>query len=99
MSLPSESHDNTVRETWSHWLGHHGFKSLFGIEEGKRHLFDDLEWIPGDADRRAAWNVYTELRTRISTQPLAYRAGDEGTALKSIYRLFDLSRPDAHIAK
>ena len=32
------------------------------------------------------------MRTRIATQSLAYRSGDEATALDSIYRLFELSR-------
>ncbi len=92
MSSPSESGDSQVPETWSHWLGRHGFQTLFGLEDGKAHLFDELEWGPADEDRRAAWKVYTELRTRISTQPLASRAGDEATALDSVYRLFELSR-------
>jgi hypothetical protein len=92
MSSPSESGDSRVPETWSHWLGRHGFQALFGLEDGKPHLFDQLEWAPADEDRQAAWKVYTELRTRISTQPLAYRAGDEATALDSVYRLFELSR-------
>ena len=92
MSSPSVSEDNRVPETWSDWLGRHGFQTLFGLEDGKPHLFDELEWAPADEDRRAAWKLYTELRTRISTQPLAYRAGDEATALDSVYRLFELSR-------
>ena len=92
MSSPSESEHNRVPETWSNWLGRHGFQALFDLEDGKAHLFDALEWGPADEDRRAAWKVYTELRTRILTQPLAYRSGDEATALDSVYRLFELSR-------
>ena len=49
-------------------------------------------WKPTGADRKAAWNLYTELRSRISTQPLHYRSGDEETALTSLYNLFELTR-------
>lgn len=78
--------------TWRGWLSEEGFAELYGIEEGKPHVFDQLEWLPGPADHVAAWEFYSQLRTRIATQPLTYRTGDEGTALESIYRLFELSR-------
>jgi len=45
-----------------------------------------------DADRRAAWNLYIELLTRISTQQLPDDVGDEKTALDSIYSLFPTTR-------
>ncbi|MBC7816338.1 MAG: hypothetical protein IAG10_05540, partial [Planctomycetaceae bacterium] len=50
------------------------------------------EWKPTAADRKAAWEFYTELRTRITTQPLHYTEGDEPTALKSVADLFAMSR-------
>jgi hypothetical protein len=50
------------------------------------------EWKPGDQDRAAAWELYTELRTRITVQPLHYMQGDEETALQSLADLFKLSR-------
>lgn len=78
--------------TWTAWLTGNGFEELFGIKHGVPHTFDGLMWAPVNADVSAAWEFYTELRTRITTQRLAYRAGDEGTALDSIYRLFELSR-------
>lgn len=77
---------------WTEWLSHNGFADLFEIEKSQPHIFDEVLWAPIEADRLAAWEFYTELRTRITTQPLAYRAGDEGAALDSIYRLFELSR-------
>ena len=56
------------------------------------HPFANQTWEPTDADKSAAWALYTELRTRITTQPLAYRHGDETTALTSIYNIFELTR-------
>ncbi|HEX8457046.1 MAG TPA: patatin-like phospholipase family protein [Pyrinomonadaceae bacterium] len=77
---------------WIDWLINNGFEELFEIEKSKPHTFDGITWSPNEVDKLAAWEFYTELRTRITTQRLAYRAGDEGTALDSIYRLFELSR-------
>lgn len=45
-----------------------------------------------DADRHAAWEMYIELLTRITTQPLAQEHGDEATALASIHSLFPTTR-------
>ena len=45
-----------------------------------------------DAERKAAWELYVELRTRIATQELPLHSGDEGTALKSLHDLFGLTR-------
>ena len=77
---------------WTTWLSENGFADLFDIKATQPHPFDGLTWSPNDKDSAAAWEFYTELRTRITTQPLAYRAGDEATALTSVYRLFELSR-------
>jgi len=78
--------------TWTAWLTRNGFEGLFNIKHGEPHTFDELTWSPDKADCSAAWEFYTELRTRITTQRLAYKAGDEGTALDSVYQLFKLSR-------
>ncbi len=43
-------------------------------------------------DRDAAWELYIEMLTRIVTQPLPVEAGDEKTALESVYSLFPTSR-------
>lgn len=45
-----------------------------------------------DADREAAWKLYVELLTRITTQALPTDSGDEESALKSIYSLFKTTR-------
>ena len=44
------------------------------------------------ADRTAAWELYIELLTRITTQPLADNDGDEKSALNSVYSLFATTR-------
>ena len=45
-----------------------------------------------DADKDAAWELYIEMLTRIVTQPLPSEAGDELTALDSVYSLFSITR-------
>lgn len=44
------------------------------------------------ADKDAAWDLYVEMLTRIVTQPLPTEAGDEKTALDSIFSLFPTTR-------
>lgn len=54
--------------------------------------FLDMEFVPQDADRNAAWELYVELATRNSTQPLQLGLGDDGKALASLYSLFQTTR-------
>lgn len=54
--------------------------------------FLEMEWAPLDADRAAAWDMYVELLTRITTQRLPAGQGDEKTALDSVYSLFGTTR-------
>ena len=54
--------------------------------------FLQAEWKPQTADQDAAWDLYVELLTRITTQPLPVEHGDEKTALDSVYQLFPLTR-------
>ncbi|WP_114324837.1 hypothetical protein [Candidatus Colwellia aromaticivorans] len=54
--------------------------------------FAEAVWQPMEADSDAAWELYIELLTRITTQRLAPEDGDEKTALDSIYSLFSLTR-------
>ena len=54
--------------------------------------FLETEWQPHDVDKDAAWELYIELLTRITTQNLSPDEGDELTALESIYSLFGLTR-------
>ena len=54
--------------------------------------FLEMEWNPSEPDKEAAWDLYIELLTRITTQALAESDGDEKTALESIYSLFPTTR-------
>jgi len=51
-----------------------------------------MDWNPKDADNDAAWELYTELLTRITTQELPIQHGDEQTALESVFKIFGLTR-------
>jgi hypothetical protein len=61
-----------------------GLKIKLGFLEG--------EFAPQDPDRAAAWELYIELLTRITTQYLRPEDGDEKTALDSVYSLFNETR-------
>lgn len=54
--------------------------------------FLEMEWKPQAVDQEAAWELYIELLTRITTQYLSPEHGDEKTALASVHRIFDLTR-------
>ncbi|MBL4899956.1 MAG: hypothetical protein JKX76_10010 [Colwellia sp.] len=54
--------------------------------------FAEAVWQPLEADSDAAWELYIELLTRITTQQLEPEDGDEKTALDSIHSLFSLTR-------
>lgn len=71
----------------------------FNIESSLHiHAFGvfDLEIKYTDVDRQAAWDLYIELITRITTQPLDDEAGNEQTALDSVYGIFKLTRDILH---
>jgi hypothetical protein len=51
-----------------------------------------MEWELKQEDQKAAWDMYVELLTRITTQPLDINSGDEKTALDSVYSLFPTTR-------
>ena len=72
------------------------FVDLFrkwGLDSIKLNIgFAQVEWKSTEDDQTAAWDMYVELITRITTQPLEEYEGDESTALKSIYDLFPITR-------
>lgn len=72
---------------WEKWLENWDMTSL-----KIKTPFLDMEWKPQDEDKSAAWDLYIELLTRITTQPLSQQEGDETTALNSVYSLFNLTR-------
>lgn len=54
--------------------------------------FLELELNFSDTDKKAAWEMYVELLTRITTQGLSIKDGDEQTALESIHSIFGTTR-------
>jgi len=72
---------------WKEWLENWSMTSL-----KIKTPFLDMDWNPKDADKDAAWELYTELLTRITTQELEIEYGDEHTALESVFKIFGLTR-------
>ncbi len=72
---------------WREWLKKWNLSNL-----KIKTPFLELDLNFQDADKDAAWDLYIELLTRITTQPLKAEHGDEETALKSIHSLFSSTR-------
>jgi len=72
---------------WKDWLENWNMTSL-----KIKTSFLEMEFKPQDEDKAAAWELYIELLTRIATQPLDEKHGDEKTALDSIFSLFAITR-------
>jgi hypothetical protein len=69
------------------------FLEKWGLSSLKIKLgFLEGEFRPQDRDRAAAWELYVELLTRITTQYLPPEDGDEEAALESVYVIFPLTR-------
>jgi hypothetical protein len=90
--------------TWQEFLTTHHFQDLIRLPNSGDdptlvklpQTVLDRTWGPTEKDQNAAWDLYTELRTRITTVPLRYQDGDEATALESIHSLFALTRELLH---
>jgi len=54
--------------------------------------FFEVTISQSEDNKAASWQLYIELATRVATQPLLEDHGDEESALKSIFKLFDLTR-------
>ena len=72
-----------VKELFEQWR-------LKGLKVNLKFL--ELDWAPAEAEKDAAWEMYVELITRVTTQHLLPEDGDEGTALQSVHSLFDITR-------
>ena len=69
------------------------FLEQWGLTSLKINVgFLEGEFKPGDPDRAAAWELYVELLTRTTTQLLLTDAGDEETALNSVFAIFPVTR-------
>lgn len=65
----------------------------FEIERISLNLkFLNIELVVNNYDKEAAWLMYVELITRVTTQPLNDNNGIEASALNSIYNIFELTR-------
>ena len=65
----------------------------FRLEKVKLgHKWANVEISFEESDQDAAWDLYVEMLTRITTQPLPPAVGDEKTALDSVYSLFASTR-------
>jgi hypothetical protein len=51
-----------------------------------------MEWAAQNEDRDAAWEMYVELLTRVTMQPLPEEQGDVIAALNGVYAIFGLTR-------
>jgi hypothetical protein len=76
-----------MKMKWGKWLKKWDMTSL-----KINASFLEMEWQPKDEDKAAAWELYIELLTRITTQPLEPSHGDEKTALDSVFALFAITR-------
>jgi hypothetical protein len=72
---------------WNKWLEKWGMSSL-----KIKAPFLEMAWEPTEPDKNAAWQLYIELLTRITTQSLLENSGDEKTALASVHSLFPTTR-------
>ena len=72
---------------WKNWLKKW---ELDNLKINARIVEAELSLKKGD--REAAWKLYIELLTRITTQALPTETGDEQTALESIHSLFKTTR-------
>lgn len=54
--------------------------------------FLEAEFTPCNKDKDAAWALYVELLTRVTTQTLSDEDGNEECALDSVYSIFPTTR-------
>ena len=72
---------------WKDWIGKWSMASL-----KIKTPYLEMDFVPKEEDKDAAWELYIELLTRITTQDLPAQHGEEAIALKSVYNLFGLTR-------
>lgn len=73
----------TIKKAFGHF-------HLDKVKIGPR--FANAKFSFKDVDREAAWDLYVEMLTRITTQPLLASHGDEKTTLESVHSLFSTTR-------
>lgn len=81
------AYDEGAMIDWRQWL------EKWGMSELKINAaFLQMTWRPKDADRDAAWELYAELLTRVTTQALRSGEGTEKAALESVHSIFPTTR-------
>jgi hypothetical protein len=78
--------------SWGDWLESQGALSWLYPEGSLPPEVASSDWKPNALDKEAAWQFLIELRSRVATQSLAFRAGTEVAALDSIVKLFQQFR-------
>lgn len=69
------------------------FLAKWGLSKLKINVkFLEAEFEPSDPDREAAWELYIELLTRVTTQYLPADDGEEKAALDSLHTIFPITR-------
>lgn len=74
------------------------FKDMFGqgkVEQMSLNLPFGIGGVTikiSEAQKRAAWSLYVEYTTRITTQPLDSTQGSIREALSSMYKMFEVTR-------
>jgi len=63
-----------------------------GVELNFGVLKVNAKWNPTQEEKKAAWDLYVELVTRISVFPLGKDEGSDREALSSLYELFQSTR-------
>jgi len=87
LSLRRYPFDILPARTWSAWM------ELWKIKDAKLvEKRGDNCWAPSDEDRALAWDIYIELHSRVSTQSLDDKQGNDLAALESIHNLFSIAR-------
>lgn len=84
----NEDGQTSWRTVLSEWASE---DSLF--DERFFAVHGDRKWgVKETPERAAAHSLHVELVSRITTQPLGYNEGSEESALKSVFRLFEVAR-------
>jgi hypothetical protein len=74
------------------WSGHMPRWESFKVSLNLGAIKLEGTWKPDERERKAAWEMYVEIVTRISIQKLCTGEGLLNEALSSLYTLFDTTR-------
>jgi hypothetical protein len=81
-----------TEKTWGEHLSYYQQPNFQLFDEHFLARWGDLAWNPGEADKRAASLLHTQISSRITTRPLAYLEGIEAAALDSVFHTNSISQ-------